>query len=448
MSHTPELLLVSWGMLLRWFALRSYRPGFGYDFFEHELTINWWAHHFQMPPLLLSRGTYHPQLYYLLCGLARRAGASMEFLQAASVVTGCARLLLMWWAAERYLKRRSARLVALGLAVSMPVALEMDVMVTQEPLSNLVALLFVIAVVELCSASPSQRLRRALVLGTVAGLGLLIKVSNLVLLAVLAAGALLDLVQHPERALRKRVRRLGPWVAAASLALTIAAPQYVYNQREYGKALLDGWYRRPTVDTIKAAVHRQELLDRRTVGYVLGFNTDVVRFPYVPMGTEPAPRFWPTLIATSFSDYYNYRFGPTANDSRAVRVHLYTVARRAIFWGGGSVASGIGIAIVTVLGAGVILVRTLRRREVARPTVLLVPALGALGALYFAIQYPYDFEGVVKGHYLHFATFPLYAVFGASVSFLLRRRLSAPLGWLSIALLIFPAAYSALCVFK
>ncbi|HYQ17175.1 MAG TPA: hypothetical protein VEQ58_15490, partial [Polyangiaceae bacterium] len=313
---------------------------------------------------------------------------------------------------------------------------------------NLLSLLFTIALLELCAAKDSRRLRSGLLLGFIAGMALLVKVSNLVLLGVIGAVGLLEFVQRQEPSFLQRTKRLGPWIAAGSLALCMTAPQYWYNQREYGKVFLDGWYRRPTAATIQVAAHKKELLDRRTLGYVFGFSTDIVTFPYMPMAVEPSSRFWSVLIATSYSDYFNYRFGPAPDKAGSIRVQLNTVARRSIFWGGASVASGIGIALVTVLGWVVMAWRAVERRSVARQAALLVPALGAVGAIYFATQYPYDFEGVVKAHYFHFVAFPLYAVYGASVAWLLRHRLLAPLGWLGVALLIFPAAYCALSVVK
>jgi hypothetical protein len=446
-ARAPELALVGFGCVLRLATLRSYPAPLGYDFFEHERTINWWTEHFAMPPFLLSRGSYHPQLYYLICGLIQRLGGTFQAVQAFSVLTGCARLLLTWWAAERYLKtQRVARLVLLALAAGMPVALQMDAMVTQEPLNNLLSLAFAICMLELGAASDSQRLRRALYLGVVTGFGLLIKVSNLALLGVLGLSGLLEWIQRRDLAPSKQAVRFGAWVLAGSLALGMAAPQYIYNREVYGKALLDGWYHRPTADTTRAASHRKELLDRRTLGFVFGFSTDIVRFPYSPSGIEPTPRFWSALIATSYCDYFNYRFNPPPrNGEGSFTVRGNPVSKRVTNWARASVASGIGIALLTVVGWLVVFWGTLKRRELARPAVLLMPAVGLCGALYFTTQYPYDFEGVVKGHYFHFVSPPLYAVFGASVAWLLRRRWFAPLGWVGVALLIPPAVYSTLC---
>jgi hypothetical protein len=447
-SRWPELSLVGLGSLLRFEAVRRYPVELGYDFWEHQQTVQWWTEHFRMPPFLLSRGTYHPQPYYALCGLIRRLGGDFEAVQASSAVLGCARLAVMLLAAERYLEDRTARLVALALAAFIPVSVQMDAMMTQEPLNNLLSLLFAVCVMELCRAPDRARFRRGIILGCVTGLGLLTKVSNLALLAVLAVGALIELVQRRDLPPRQWLKRTYPWLVAAMVALGLSAPQYAYNRHVYGKAMLDGWYNRPTADTTRAAAHRQELLDRRTLGYVFGFSTSIVQFPYFPAGIEPTPRFWSALIATSYCDYFMYQFGPSIDAGGSRQFRGRQVGGRVTAWAKSSVASGIGIAAIVISAWLYAAFATLRRREVARPVVLAMPALGVCGALYFAIQYPYDFEGVVKGHYFHFVSPPLYALFGAGVAWFWNRRWLRPIGVAGALLIAPPAVYSCLCVLR
>lgn len=448
-AHAPELALVGFGIALRLLATRSYRPDFGYDFWEHEQTINWWKTRFTMPPFGLSRGAYHPQPYYALCGLILRLGGTPFTLQSFSVLLGCVRLLLLWWAAERYLKQRGARLIALGLAAVLPMSVQLDVNVTQEPLNNLVSTLFVIAVMRLSSAPASAvRWRRGVILGVVAGLGLLTKVSGLILIGVMGIGALLELWQSREASARQLFARTTPWLLAVAVASIVSAPQYVYNRVTYDNTFPDGWYRRPTPETKATGAQRKDVLDRRSLGFVFDFTPDVVRFAFYPSGITPTPRFWSVLIASSFSDYYGYRFGPESDAWGTVPVNQSRVGLRAATWAGASVASGIGIVLFSAVAGIVALLRSLTRREVARPTVLALPLLGLIGALYFAIQHPYDFEGVIKGHYLLFAMVPVFALFGGAVDWCLRRRWLVPVGGLGLLLLACPAVYTCICVFR
>jgi hypothetical protein len=103
------------------------------------------------------------------------------------------------------------------------------------------------------------------------------------------------------------------------------------------------------------------------------------------------------------------------------------------------------IAGVSVLSWFAVLFRLLRRREIARPVVLLLPAVGALSLMSFVTQFPYDFEGVVKGIYFQFAATPLYAVFGTAVAWLLSVPKLMPVAIAAIVSLVPVAAYTTYC---
>jgi hypothetical protein len=53
--------------------------------------------------------------------------------------------------------------------------------------------------------------------------------------------------------------------------------------------------------------------------------------------------------------------------------------------------------------------------------MLAVPVLAIAGQLHFAISFPVDKTGPVKGYYVQFAAPALYALFGLAVEWLLRR---------------------------
>jgi hypothetical protein len=446
-EHLAEVSLVLFGILLRVAQVRNHAPQVGYDFCEHEATVIWWTEHFRMPPFLLSRGSYHPQLYYMLGGVIRRLGGGWMAVQGLSVGCGCIRLCLIWFAGLRHLPtRRTARIVMLALAAVMPAAVQLEGMMTQESSSNLLSVVFIIAVLELGRAPMDRRRSRAIALGMVAGFGLLLKVSNLVLLGVLLVAPVFEIAGNEALALSERIRRARAWALAAMVALGLSAGQYAYNHFEYGQAIIDGWYKRPTADTDNVGAHRIETLDRRTLGFFLGFTTDIVRFPYYPSGIEPTPRLWPLLIASSFSDYFNYSFAPASDVGYPLLAVSRSVGERATTLARASIAGGLIIASVSVVGWIAALVRLLRRREIARPIVLLLPAMGALGQMSFATKNPYDFEGVVKGIYFQFAAAPLYAVFGAAVAWLFTVPKLVPLAMVAILSIMPVAAYTTYCV--
>jgi hypothetical protein len=446
-ANPIELLLLGVGIALRVAMLRTHPPKSGYDYVEHQATIEWWKEHFRLPPLLLSRGAYHPQLYYLLAGLVRRAGGGWRAVQAISVWCGCLRLGLIAFAGWRYLPSRAARIFLVALAAVMPASVQMDGMVTQEALNNLLATGFVVLLMETCRAPSARRRSWSIALGLVVGLSLLVKVSGFVLLAVLIVAPAIELAQSAGLALGERRARLRSWALALSVAVVTCAGQYIHNRVVYGKAVLDGWYQRPTADTEEVGAKRIPMLDRRTSGYFLDFSSDIFQFPYYPSGLHPKPRFWPVLIASSFCDYYNYRFGPAVDAGSPLIANTRKVGERATQLARASIVGGTVLSIVCAIAWIASFVRLVLRREVARPLALLIPAVGLAGQMFFATQFPYDFEGVVKGVYFHFATLPLYALLGCVFAWLAGSRVLR-IAAAGLALAIVPiATYSTYCAF-
>jgi hypothetical protein len=444
-DYWPELSVVALGLGVRVALLKTHAPELGYDFVEHNAPIVWWSEHFSMPPLSLSRGAYHPQLYYALCGLLKRAGASWHGVQALSILLGCLRLLVVFVAARRYLPDRLSRVLTLVLAGFLPASVQLDGMVTQEALNNLVAAGFVVALLEFCRARLEQRAMRALALGALVGLGLLVKVSNFVLLGVLCFAPLLELFQRRVATLRDAAAIVRGWALAVAVAVALSGGQYAYNQVVNGKAIVDGWYKRPTADVIATGAQQKATLDRRTLGFVAGFSTDIVTFPYYPSALGAEPRFWSVLIASTFCDYYRYGFAGPKEPNTDLFANRGAVSARATVLARASVIAGIVIALVCGLASVFAAVRLLRRREVARLLVLAIPAFGLAGQAYFAVVYPFDFEGVVKGVYYQFAALPLCAVFGLAVSSAWRQpRLAVPA--LLCTLAVVPVAvYTTYC---
>ena len=68
-----------------------------------------------------------------------------------------------------------------------------------------------------------------------------------------------------------------------------------------------------------------------------------------------------------------------------------------------------------------------------------------MGQLLFAIEFPYDFEGVVKGVYFQFATLPLCALLGAVFGRLWRSRGPRLMAGALASLLVPVASYTTYC---
>jgi hypothetical protein len=436
-NHVPELALFALGVVLRLLMLRGYDIRFSYDSDDHWPYIAWFGKHWNLPPLSLSRETYHPPLYYVLAGGLLRLGAGRS-VQALSVACGCLRLGLIWFGLERYLPgRRMARLVALALAAVLPASVHLDGMISGEALSGLLATMALLLGAQTLRSSGAARWKYAGMTGIVVGLQLLTKVSALATIGALGLAALLE-ISHRQIAGEGRLQRFAPWLAGLAMAGAVSGWYFARNERLYHKAFLSGfdggdsWYLGDSQKT--------PYLDRRTLGFFVEWRTDVFKFPYGPVAAVPA-RFWPLIVTSTFVDFYNYHFAPPPEVPSSPR----PVSRAAFRLSIASAVGGAAIALVTTAAWVVAFVTTLRRKEVVRPLFLFMPLVAVLGQLHFGIQYPVDLVGPIKGLYMQFASAPLYALFGLAVAWLWNRPRWRPLAMLELAALGGVAAYTIYC---
>jgi hypothetical protein len=431
--QTLEVAALLFGVAVRVVMTIGFDPAVGYDFGDHWKHINWFREHLSFPAANYTRTTYHAPLYHFLAGMLVRTGVAEKGVQIASLLLSCARLGLLAVGLRLALPSSPrARAVALALSAVMPCSVQLDAMDTQEPLSNLLSTLTMVLALCLFRAEPRRRWGWALALGAAAGLELLTKVSGLALAGVILMAGPMEAVVAPSPSVRERLRRLAPWVAATLVMLAVGGWWYVRSQLLYKHAFLSSWDVYPSNETLAANATAQPPFDRRTIGYLVAWSADIDRDPYDPSGTSPHPRFWPVLVASTFVDYY--RFGFAARGLGQVQ----SVARL-------SIAAGTLIAAITVVAWLFLAVRLARRRDAAHLLALALPLAGLLGALSFAIQFPYDWEGVVKGVYLHFAAAPLYGIFGLGVVWLGKRPLGRPLSWAALLSVAAVAAYTIAC---
>jgi hypothetical protein len=260
-------------------------------------------------------------------------------------------------------------------------------------------------------------------LGVVLGLGMLTKISTLVVVALVFAAGALQVWWEP-RPMSRRAKRAAPWGVAAVALLLTCGWYFGRNQSLYGKAILFGYdgLDAKTTPNIEGTPY----LDRRPLGFFIGWSNDVFVFPHWPSGVEPSSRFWPVLITDTFGDFLNYAFvkfpehSTIMANSRPVRPDSLKFARA-------SAAGGVVIALATAI-AWLYVGRALwRRRDLSRLLLLLAPAAAVLGLLHFVVKYPFDYQGPIKGMYLQFASAPLFALFGLALSWSASRRATLPL---------------------
>jgi hypothetical protein len=408
-------------VVLRLSLLINYDTWQSYDALKHWWYVTWYHDHYELPPVDVIVEAYHPPLWYFMSGMLTRISMRGQGLQVIAVGCGCARLVLVWMGIERWLPGGAvARRVALGLAAVLPASVFLEGMMGAEPLSNLLAAAILVLSPAVFAVEGKQRLGRAAVLGLLAGLALLTKISALSLIGAIGLGALFECATR-EGSARVRLARLAPFFAGLAVCALTSGFYFGHNVRTKGKPFLSSfdW----TQQNLLAKVKDIPYLSRRPIGYLLGWSIDPHVQPLWPAGGPPQPRFWPMLIATTFVDYYNYGYAaqPERGESFGV-INNRPIKPWLVIPSMISFNCGVLIALMTMIAWVMALVAVIRARQAARLVLLLVPFMATVGAVHFAWAYPFDDEGIIKGAYLQFAAPPLCGLFGLAAERLWRRK--------------------------
>jgi Dolichyl-phosphate-mannose-protein mannosyltransferase len=403
-----------------WLAM-TYDPRTGFDFTWHWGYAQYIVAHGSLPPFDLNAASYHPPLYYALVALLARSGLDAGAFGWMSALCGVLRLGIVWMGLERWLpESRMARVIAILAASTIPAAVQIDSMVTNEALSTLFCALAIVAAPAAIVAARTGRFAPALWLGFWLGLALLVKVSAAALVLAVVVGAGVDLVRGGGRwrhALGGRARVMG---AGLLLLCAISGWCFVRNKILHGHFSLSGYD--GSLKASQAPFEKIPYLDRRTVGFYLGWDDAIWDDPYYPTGYQPHPRFFPVLVASTFCDYYNFGFAGTASPGvPGVLRNQRTVPARALPFSRASVVAGTAIALVAMVTWLAVARHLWRRRDDPRLVLLLIPLAAVAGQLHFATKYPHDGFGPVKGTYIQFVAPILCGLFGLGVAWMWRR---------------------------
>jgi len=440
--RVPETVIVLIALVTRFSMLATYHPNNGYDAYDHLVYIQWFAHHLSFPPLMLCRETYHPPLYYILEGLFSRLLQGRTAMMAmTSMVFSSGTVLLIWFGLERFLpRRRLARIAALALAAILPAAVQPAGMVSAEGLNGFLATsALLLAADALARQQRGQAIIwRAVLVGVIVGLQMLAKISALVTLAAIGAGAAFA-VAFGGGDLAARARRTVPWLVLVASFGATCGWYYVRNQKLHHKAVLSGYDGLDSVGTQKL---QTPYLKRRPPDFFYGWSSDILANPYAPTGASPRSYFWPVVVASTFVDYYNYSYVRGPDRPTPLSGNYKPLREAAVPFSVASVAGGVVIAASTVVAWFWVMIGCVRRRQPGIFALLLAPALAIVGQLHFVVQYPFDYQGPIKGVYLQFGTASLFALFGLAVYKMMQRRLTLPIGILQCAAIVAVASYT------
>jgi 4-amino-4-deoxy-L-arabinose transferase-like glycosyltransferase len=418
-KRIPELALVVFALLLRLSLARWYDVALGYDFPSHEQYVHYLMNHHSLPPYDLNFSTCSPALFYALAALMVKAGFTIQAVGRISIVSSCVQLLLVWLGLELYLREsRLARVLALALAAVVPAALHIAGMLSNQALSDVFCTGAIVLMPQVLSRRGRASFGCAAGAGACLGLALLTKISGAVVLGAFLVAVAIAILRSRDRV--DVVRGLLPGTAVLLAVLAVVAGwHYVRHKVLYGKFVLTAYDPYTEFEpTLKG-----RYLDRRTLGFVSDWDEAIYKTPYWPTATQPHAHFWPLLVATTFSDYYNFNFvRPPAPGTPTVKFNSKPMRVSAILPSRGSVVGGTALALLAVAAWLISARRLWRRGDDGRLVLLLVGLCAVLGQLHFAIRFPNDNLGPIKGAYLQFAG-PVYcALAGLAIATLWNRR--------------------------
>jgi len=357
--------------------LVSYPPGNGFDAQEHMAYADGLVPGGSLPH---ATGEYYtPPGYYAVAGsldwVAKKAGIGDPHRagMAINVLFLLGTVILVWRIArELWPERERIAVGAAAFVALLPVAVRSAAMFHPETMSLFLCTL----ALWFCVRTFVDR-RYAFALGAALGAAQLVRAFSLwtvvAVLVALAAG-----------------RRFRELVIGAVLAGAMAAPWYVHQRIEYGGAPV---FNRPTVS--------KPIYERRPARfYVDPGIPDVVTHPYRPHFLNLA---LPTTYAELWGDWEgHWAWKGIGTPSSAQRHSL-------------ELQSVVGILPTLLALVGWLALLTGALRSPRRLAVALVPGLGILVYLYFAVSYPTSDGDVLKASYM-LTTAPAWALaFGYAV---------------------------------
>lgn len=439
-----ELAIFFFGILLRLTMSWNYDVRWSYDTDFHFAVVEWIAKHGRVPQAETTFEAFHPPLYYATAAGLLSLGMTRNSLAFFSIACGVVRLALIWAGLELFIVRsRWARVTALALAATLAASVHLDGMVYSEAMSCMLCALVMLLAALAFKRSGAERWPLTCGTGFVLGVSLLTKISALAVLGTVGLAVLIEFLWG-RQPFRVRFSNAVPWLGTLIVCFGISGWYFARNLREYGIPVVTS-FTLPSQSGLVAEASMHPVPDRRSIGFLLPFDASIYKNPFRPAAYADHARFFPLAIASSVVDYwqfgfqgYPHPFSPKASQVAqpiaAVRPvgRLAVVGGTVVFWS--VVCAWVGAA--WVVG---------KRRDMSRVVLLLMLPVMLLSSLHFAVAYPIDDYGVVKGVYMTFAAPPLYALFGVACGWARQRPCRWPLLGAFLTALVFVAAYTVRC---
>jgi hypothetical protein len=416
-TRIPELVIVLVGVALRVSLSRTFDVRLGYDFPQHLQYAQYLQEHAWLPRYDLNYSTYNPPLFYALAAALMHAGIALQTTGWISIISSCLQLILLWVGAEMYMRDwRLGRVLALALMAVLPAAVHAAGFFSNMALSDMFTTAAAVLLPQVFLRRGRCAVRYGIGAGACMGLALLTKVSGLMILVAFLIAVGVAVVRGGREGTRDLLRGTA---AVLVMIAAISGWHYARHRVLYGKFVLTGYDPYVKVDPIFQVPY----LDRRAMGFVVYWNSDIYTAPYWPSASRPYARFWPMMVVTTFSDYYNvtYVAAPKAGmprtliNGKPLRLAAFLPAQ----------LSAVGGTALALLAAAALLVAgraAWRRGDYARLLLLLAVPLAVAGQLHFAIRFPKDHFGPIKGVYLQFVAPIFCALSGLAIAALWNRR--------------------------
>jgi 4-amino-4-deoxy-L-arabinose transferase-like glycosyltransferase len=422
-GRIPELVIVLFAIGLRASLTHTFDVTLGYDFPAHEGFMRYMLEHGRIPPYELNFSTYNPPLFYALAALMLKAGFTIQTIGRVSIVSSCVQFLLAWLGLELYLREsRVARVLALALFAVLPAAVHIAGFASNQAFSDVFCTGAIVLFPQILRRRGKAALGWAAGAGACLGIALLTKITGATILAAFLLAVVIAIARS----------RVGDDVARAMLpgaalllgvVVALSGWHYVRHRVLHGKFVLIAYDMYTDVDPIL----RLPYFDRRPFGFVTYWNEAIYKEPFWPSASQPQARFWPMLLVTTFSDYYNFAFVPRPGEGVPSVQYVYKPMRASAVAPARASVMGGTLLFALAAAAWVVAARRLWwRGDDGRLVLLLAALLPVLGQLHYAIKFPADGQGPIKGAYLQCAG-PIYcALAGFAIVWLWNRRKLAP----------------------